>query len=39
MPGLAPWESFTETHLTFSCAAFSRNICGSKRPSLMRAPK
>ena len=39
MPGLAPWESFNETHFTESSAAFSANMSGLKSPSLVRAPK
>ena len=39
MPGLAPWLSFSETHLIWSWAALSRNMSGSKSPSLVRAPK
>ena len=39
MPGLAPWLSLSETHLTWSLAALSANMAGSKSPSLVRAPK
>ncbi len=39
MPGLAPWLSFSETIRTWSPAAVSANLCGSKSPSSVRAPK
>ncbi len=39
IPGLAPWLSLSETHLTASWDAFSRNCWRSKPPSLARAPK
>ncbi len=39
MPGLAPWLSLSETILTWSSAAVSRNLSGSKSPSSVRAPK
>ena len=39
MPGLAPWLSFSDTHLTFGCAALSANMAASKSPSWVRQPK
>jgi len=39
MPGLAPWLSLSDTHLTASWDALSRNESGSKSPFLVRAPK
>ena len=39
MPGLAPWLSLSDTHLTWSCAALERNSASSKPPSFVRAPK
>ena len=38
-PGLAPWDSFTETALTAGIRAFSANFAASKRPSASRHPK
>ncbi len=39
IPGLAPCESLSDTHLTASCAALSANGFGSNSPSGVRAPK
>jgi hypothetical protein len=39
IPGLAPCDSFNDTNLTWSCAAFSANLCSSNPPSLVRQPK
>jgi hypothetical protein len=39
IPGFAPWESFSDTHLTASWAALSANCAASNPPSGRRAPK
>ena len=39
IPGFAPWESLSDTHLTAAWAALSANRAGSNPPSGVRAPK
>jgi hypothetical protein len=39
IPGLAPLESLSDTHLTASCAALSAKGFGSNSPPGVRAPK